>query len=157
MSKTLCVYCTRTHLTEALMKRISDELDAELLQITDGKDRQGTWGFVRAAIAGLSKKMPVLLPFSTVSPLPEYERILIGTPIWSETICPLTKSFLNEYGKDLKGQVSFVVTHMGKHDYLSEVQKLDRFLTVPHVNCLSVSTKAGGYEEQLATFVDSCR
>ncbi len=50
MIKVLCVYCTRTGHTKALMQAISDRLGAELVEITDGKNRSGLLGYVLSLI-----------------------------------------------------------------------------------------------------------
>ena len=55
MSNCLCIYYSRTGNTRAVMEKIAELLDAELLEITDGKARKGVVGFVAAGIFQLTE------------------------------------------------------------------------------------------------------
>lgn len=47
VSNCLCIYYSRTGNTRAVMEKIAELLDAELLEITDGKARKGVVGLWR--------------------------------------------------------------------------------------------------------------
>ena len=55
MSNCLCIYYSRTGNTRAVMEKIAELLDAELLEITDGKARKGVVGFVAAGLDAMKK------------------------------------------------------------------------------------------------------
>lgn len=56
MSHCLCIYYSRTGNTRAVMGKIAELLDAELLEITDGKGRKGPVGFVAAGLDAMKKR-----------------------------------------------------------------------------------------------------
>lgn len=153
MIKVLCVYCTRTGHTKALMQAISDKLGAELVEITDGKNRSGLLGYVSAAIAGLSKSLPKIRDIRTANNMGEYDQVIVGMPIWSETTCPIAKAFLKKYGHDITGKVYYVVTHASDNLYERPIQKLDEFLGRPHEAHLSVSSKKSDLSGEVDRFV----
>ena len=152
MSDILCVYCTRTGHTERLMQEISRKLGAELVEITDGKDRSGFRGYVSAAIAGLRKTPPAIREIRTAKPLGEYAHIIVGMPIWSENACPIARGFLRQYGSSIRGDVSYVVTHASDRPYDAPIARLDDYLEKPHKWHLSVSSKKEDLSHEINEF-----
>ena len=73
MSNCLCIYYSRTGNTRAVMEKIAELLDAELLEITDGKARKGVVGFVAAGLDAMKKTPEALMPFQTKHPLGQYD------------------------------------------------------------------------------------
>ena len=153
MSSTLCVYCTRTNHTRRIMETIAAELGADLAVITDGVDRTGMLGYVNAAMTSMRKQLPDILSVKTPKPIREYDTIILGAPIWAETVCPLAKAFLKRYAPLLHGKVFYVVTHMADNPYKEQIQKLDGFLGKPHIAHLSVSTKRDSLDAEITDFV----
>ena len=153
MSSTLCIYCTRTNHTRGIMETIAAELDADLAVITDGVNRTGTLGYVNAAITSIRKKLLEILAVNTPKPIRAYDTIILGAPVWAETVCPLAKAFLKRYAPLLHGKVFYVVTHMADNPYEEQIQKLDGFLGKPHIAHLSVSTKRDSLNAEITYFV----
>lgn len=48
MRDILCMYYSRTGATRQAMTEIAQALDAELVELTDGVDRQGARGYLRS-------------------------------------------------------------------------------------------------------------
>ena len=101
MSNCLCIYYSRTGNTRAVMEKIAELLDAELLEITDGKARKGVVGFVAAGLDAMKKTPEALMPFQTKHPLGQYDEIVLATPVWAGRCSSITRSFLIEHGKEL--------------------------------------------------------
>ena len=152
--KTLCVYCTRSGLTEKLALEAAAKTDAETVKITDGKDRSGGWGYFCAAVAGLRRKLPELLPFETALPLSAYDRVILAAPIWSENVCPLLRRFLADHGKELTGRVYLLITHMSDQPYAKKIERLNDLLGKAPDGVLSVST-VGDHEAETAAFLET--
>ena len=152
MSHILCIYCTRTGHTETLMQTISRKVGAELVEITDGKDRSGFWGYVSAAVAGLRKNPPAIREVQTAKPLEEYDQVIVGMPIWSENTCPIARGFLQQYGSRIRGDVSYVVTHASDRPYDEAIARLDDYLGKSHRWHLSVSSKKDDMSREIDGF-----
>ncbi|MBQ0083349.1 MAG: hypothetical protein KBS52_01100 [Clostridiales bacterium] len=146
--KTLCVYSTRTRITEAVARKIADAAGAELLYITDGKDRSGFFGYIAAAISGLKKDLPELLPYKTEFPIEEYDRIIFASPIWCEDISPIIRAFLKQNADKLKGEIFAAVTHMSNIDYAQKIKKAFG----EAVKYVSVKTHKNDFTAQIEEF-----
>lgn len=152
--KSICIYCTRTGKSKIIAENIASKKDIELLQITDGKDRKGFWGYISTMLQQLRGKNPELLPVKTQFPLAEYEKIIFVFPIWCEDVCILTKSFLSRYGKELNGEVYFIATHMSNIPYSKKIAALDSYGKKAS-GYFSVCSKNDSFEKSVEEYVDS--
>ena len=138
--KTMCLYYTRTGTTKAAMEHLARLLDADLAEYTDGKDRSGALGYVGACFASMKKNLPEVMVRSDLS-LGDYDRVLMGMPIWVEGPCVMGKALLKQYRDSLPENVYYVVTQMGGADYTSRIKKLDEILGRPSAGQVSLKTK----------------
>ena len=152
---TLCVYCTRTGITKQIAEQIAKTVGGDTLFISNGKNYDGTWGFVRAAVVGLKRSFPALAPFTPEHPLSSYDRVIVCAPIWSENVCPIARSFLKRYGDELTGKVYYVVTHMSDIGYDKKIVWLDAVLGRLSDGYLSVQTKDHDYAADVAAFCET--
>ena len=148
MKKTLVLYATRTGESYHIAKRIAEETGAELAAVSDGRNYSGTFGFFRAAIAGLKKTPYRNRPLDTEYPLEEYGQIVLAGPIWCENWCSILRRFLMDHGKRLHCPVHFVVTHMSDNAYEKPIAMADTLLNTPHAELISLKTKIKSEEEQ---------
>ena len=152
--KTLCIYYSRTDTTKKLTEGIAAAIGAETASISDGKSYEGTFGFMKAAFRSMSKKAIKVPAPETKLPLSEYDQVIIAAPIWAENWCCVAKGFLAYHGKKLPKKVSFVFTHMGDKSYENVADDMEKYLPAPKTAFLSVSTKEGGYEDELKDFIE---
>lgn len=145
MKDILCLYYSRTGLTEKAMQLLASELDAELVRYSDGIDRSGIAGYIRSCFTAARPKAP--LDIVTERPLGEYRHVIIGMPTWVETPCAIGKGLLVRYCDQLPENVHIVVTHMAPLPYEKQIKKLDHFLRKPMASYLSVCTKHENTEE----------
>lgn len=157
MKKTLCIYCTRTQLTKGVMEAMAKELDAELVQFTDGKDYSGVMGYLKACVAAMKKELPVLKPFVTEQPLSAYETVVVGFPVWVEGPTPLVKAFLKDHHKELTGKLCYVMTHMSAVPYDKPMAKLAAFAQRQPDGTLSVQTRKHDWNGEVKAFADQIR
>ena len=151
--KTLCLYYTRTNTTKEAMEHLAKLLDADIARYTDGKDRSGALGYVGACFASMKKKMPEVTVRSDLS-LGDYDRVLIGMPIWVEGPCVMGKALLKQYRDSLPKDVYYVVTQMGGADYTSRIKKLDAVLGRPSAGQVSLKTKDHDFLKDAENFAD---
>ncbi len=139
MKGTICIYYSRTGNTKAVAEYIKEKLNCELLSISDGIDRSGTKAYLRSGYESLKGILPKLKSFGMQKKIEDYRNVIICSPIWAFDICPIIKSFLNSYGKKIKGKTYFVVTHDSNMKYEKKINKLDKYLLNPHTEHLSIT------------------
>ena len=80
-SKTLIIYYSRTGITKLISETLAKNINADLLEIEDPKDRSGAWGFM---VSGLDAFRHIHSPIEPENPdISRYSVIIIATPIWS--------------------------------------------------------------------------
>ena len=66
MRDILCMYYSRTGATRQAMTEIAQALDAELVELTDGVDRQGARGYLRSGMDAMRRATLPLAPYETL-------------------------------------------------------------------------------------------
>ena len=154
--KTLCLYYTRTNTTKAAMEHLAKLLDADIAEYTDGKDRSGALGYVGACFASLKKNFPKITIEGNIS-LGDYDRVLVGMPIWVEGPCAVGKALIRQYADSLPRDVYYVVTQMGPSDYSSRIKKLDDLLGRPAAGQVSLKTKDNDFLKDAEAFAKTLK
>ena len=154
--KTLCLYYTRTNTTKAAMEHLAKLLDADIARYSDGKDRSGALGYVGACFASLKKNFPKITIEGDIA-LGNYDRVLIGMPVWVEGPCAVGKALIKQYADSLPGDVYYVVTQMGPSDYSSRIKKLDDLLGRPAAGQVSLKTKDNDFLKDAEIFAKTLK
>ncbi len=157
--KTLCVYCTRSGTSKKIAEKLSNELDAELLFITNGKSYKSVFGYISAAVTGLKSKLPEILPYKSKLPIGEYDRIILVAPIWCEDVCPLAKRFLTENSGKINGKLYYVINHMSDISYEDKILKLDKLSATQNSGFISLKTHKCDFlkdSEKIFEILDNC-
>ena len=81
MQDVLCVYYSRSGNTKKVMKSIAAELNAELVQLTDGVERGGLRGWFRCGLDAVKRDCPAARPIETERRLENYRLVIIGPPV----------------------------------------------------------------------------
>ena len=153
--KTLCLYYTRTNTTKVAMEHLARLLDGDLAEYTDGKDRSGALGYVGACFAALKKNMKITVEGDIC--LGDYDRVLIGMPIWVEGPCAVGKALIRQYADSLPRDVYYVVTQMGPSDYSSRIKKLEDLLGRPAAGQVSLKTKDNDFLKDAEAFAKTLK
>lgn len=106
--KTLVVYYSRTGRTKKVAEAIAQKLQCDIEEILDTKKRTGLIGFLRSGRHSMKKKLTVLKPIKNDPAL--YDLVLIGTPIWADSISTPIRTYLCEQKDHLK-KVGFFATY----------------------------------------------
>ncbi len=147
MKGTICIYYSRTGHTEDIAKYIKEKTNCEILNITDGKNRTGFKEYMNAGYESMKGILPKLKSFGMQKKIEDYRNVIICSPIWAWNICPIIRSFLETYGKKIKGKTYFIVTHDSKSKYERKINKLDEYLLNKHEAHLSICNSSKNQNE----------
>jgi len=154
--KTLCLYYSRSGMTKETMVQLSQILNCDLFEYTDGKDRKGILGYIGACIDSMKKSFPEI----TIKGNPDlssYDRVFVGMPVWVEGPSLIGRAFLKQYHQDLPEDVYYVVTHMAKADYLKKIKAMDSLLGRPSKGQISLRTKDNDYIKEITEYASVLR
>ena len=152
--KTLCLYYTRTNTTKEIMENIAKIIGADVAEYTDGKDRSGFCGYVGACFATVKNTISKVSIKGEVD-LKEYDRVIIGMPVWVEGPCAIGRALIKKYGSVMPSEVYYVVTHMGnKRDYMAKIKAMDKLLGRPSAGQVSIRTKENDYIKESTAFAE---
>ncbi len=101
--KTLIVYYSLEGNTDYAAKRIAERIGADTLRLIP-KKAYADKGFAKFFSGGKSAVMaekPALAPYDI--DLGQYERVVLGFPVWAGSFAPPLRSFVTERAQDLKG------------------------------------------------------
>ena len=84
--------------------------------------------------------------------LNEYDRVIIGMPVWAEGPCAIGRALIKKYRDEMPQKVYFVCTHMGTNDYMAKIKAMDSLLGRPSSGQFSVRTKDNDYVKESAVF-----
>lgn len=94
--KSIIIYYSMSGNVEQTANKIAQQLDAEVLRIepqTAYRDK-GLKKFLWGGKSALMGETPALKPYTFNAD--EYERIIIGTPVWASTFTPPIRTFIDE-------------------------------------------------------------
>lgn len=131
MRDVLCVYYSRSGNTKKVMKSIAAELNAELVQLTDGVERGGLRGWFRCGLDAVKRDCPAARPIETERRLENYRLVIIGTPVWAGRCSSVVRSFLKQHGKELN-RVAYVLTRGSEHRSEDIYRQMDQYTGKPH-------------------------
>ena len=106
----LVAYYSRTGNTKFVAKKIADQLNADLCEIVDKKNRKGRLILLTGGFAALREK---LTEIDVAKSIDDYDLIIIGTPVWAGKITPAIRTFIARNNFSDK-QVAFFVTLGGE-------------------------------------------
>ncbi len=149
----LCVYTTRTGISKNIADIVAKRYNAELLEISDGKDYKGIWGYIAAAVAGLKRKLPEILPYTAERSLEDYEKVFIVAPVWCEKINPMIRRFLLDNKGKFGGDIYYIIDHMADLSYEDKIISLDNLTGKKCEEYLSLKSYKCDYEKPLNEFL----
>ncbi len=108
--KPLVIFYSRTGTTKKVAEAISKDLNCDIEEIVDMKDRKGPMGYL---IAGKDAATKALTEIKKVQKLPDsYDIVIIGTPVWAFTMASAIRTYINKNRSRLK-KVAFFCTQGG--------------------------------------------
>ena len=130
MSDILCLYYSRSGNTRQTMAEIAEALEAELVEFTDGVDRQGRKGYFRSGLDAMRRSTHPLEKFETAKPLEEYRLVILGSPVWAGRCASPVRGLLKRRGQELS-RVAYVLTRGGDKRYEEVYRQMDSYTPSP--------------------------
>ena len=131
MSDILCLYYSRSGNTRQTMAEIAEALEAELVEFTDGVDRQGRKGYFRSGLDAMRRSTHPLEKFETAKPLEEYRLVILGSPVWAGRCASPVRGLLKRRGQELS-RVAYVLTRGSEHKCEDIYRQMDQYTGKPH-------------------------
>jgi len=119
--KILIAYYSRTNNTEKVAKQIQKNLNCDIEEIVDLKNRSGTFGWIKSLIDAIRQNPSNIKPIEKDPS--EYDLVMIGTPIWASTMASGVLTYLKENKEKFK-DVSFFCT-CGSSGYDETLSKME--------------------------------
>jgi menaquinone-dependent protoporphyrinogen IX oxidase len=154
--KTLIVFYSRTGRTRTVAQDLSAQLGADLEELKETADRTGAAGYLRAGRDAMLKRPAELLP--TTRRPGEYDLVVLATPVWSFTMCPAIRSWLQREAASLRA-VAFVCTQggSGAERTLRDMRELAGHDPLTTLVLRDRDIRAGACGAAVAAFAAGCR
>lgn len=91
--KTLIAYYSRTGTTKQVAELIAKELNADIEEIIDLKNRKGVLGYIKSGKDAALKKLTEIEYKKNPK---EYDLVIIGTPVWAGNMTPAIRTYLTK-------------------------------------------------------------
>ncbi len=154
--KTLCLYVTRSNLTEQAAKKVAEAFEnCELIKIDDGKNRDGVLGYIKTCFWQLKGETAKNMSLTVKEDLENYDRIIALYPIWCEDVSYLMKSFLSENKDKIKGDIYLISTCMSGISYNKKAEKLMSSLNLSPKGIFTVKTRKNDFIKDIEEILDT--
>ena len=122
-SKTLIVYYSRTGNTKAVCESLAKEIDADIVEIKDLKNRMSKLGIIGGmfrTILGMRTKI-----FPEKIDMTDYSNVILSSPIWAAKVAPALRTaiYLNGF-KDKKVVMLVTCDSFYAEKYQDKMKKL---------------------------------
>ena len=136
----LVVDYTRTNTTKNVASIIKDELDADVLEVIDKKNRQGPIGYLRGGLDAIRSKK-TSIEYEDVN-FEKYDNIYIGTPVWASKPTPAIMEFISQNNFTNKNIILFAtMMSSGGEETVDIMKKLIEDKDGIVVNSFVIATK----------------
>lgn len=101
------VYFSKSNNTRTGAEFLAEKISADMIELTEKKDRKGFYGFIKSGFQAVTKKSSDLTgdPWDLISGFPE---IYLMTPIWAGNGTPAMNRFINK--ADFSGKKVVLIT-----------------------------------------------
>ena len=119
--KTLVAFYSKSGNTKKVGEEIAKNLNVDVDEIIDKKDRSGILGWLGGGRDALFKKATTIESKKDPS---QYDLIVVGTPIWAGSVTPAVRAYLSK--NKFKKVAFFCSCGMSKGRSFDEMEKLSK-------------------------------
>ncbi|MDP2925924.1 MAG: flavodoxin domain-containing protein [Nanoarchaeota archaeon] len=154
--KTLIIFYSRSGNTLGIAEDIKKNIKSDIEEITDLKNRNGIFGYLSGCLDAALKR---LTKISLVTKDPgKYDLIIIGTPVWSGSMAPATRTFMIENYIKLKNTAFFCT--MGGKDPKKTFFQMENIFGRKPKDVLAISgeeLRTDSYKDKLNAFIKNIK
>jgi flavodoxin len=150
--KTLVVFYSRTGNTRRVAEEIQNNLDCDIEEIIDTKNRSGPLGYMKSGRDASSGKLTVLEDI-THDPS-QYDLLIIGTPLWAWHVATPVRTYIHQ-NHTIFSKVAFFCTAGGKSfdGAFKDMKELSGLAPIETLGIREKEIKDESYKTQVAEFV----
>ncbi len=154
--KCLVVYYSRTGYTRKVAEAVAGELRCEAEALAEEKNRRGPIGFLGGV------KDAVLKNTSTIEEparkLSNYDLVVIGTPVWANSVSPAGRALLMQAGKTMPEAAFFLTTRKsGIENTFKQMSELCGREPAARLALTDGQIKKGDWKTRVAEFAENIR
>lgn len=148
----LVVYYSRTGTTKLIAEKIQALLGSEIEEIVDTKKRTGFLSFLRCGMDAMFKRLTVIK--EPINDPQNYGLVAIGTPVWSHTMTPAVRTYLNQKSTAFKKAAFFCTSGSGSNEHaFKDMEDLCGKKPVATMELSEEDAASGNIEEPLKEFM----
>ncbi|MBM3291612.1 hypothetical protein FJY84_02925 [Candidatus Bathyarchaeota archaeon] len=156
IKKGLVIFYSRTGTTKKLAEYIANNLDCDIEEIIDLKNRDGPIGWLMAGKdAGQKSLTNIKQPAKDPS---KYNLVIIGTPIWNGTISTPIRTYIEQNKEKLRKTALFST---GLDRDLKSLEEISNSLKDKPVSMIKLHGKndvnSNNYIDKISEFIQQCR
>ena len=153
--KILVTYYSRTKVTASVAKEIQKNLNCDIEEIIDTKDRSGIIGYIVSCYDAIKAKPGEIKPIE--KDVSEYDLVIVGTPVWASTMAPAILTYLTENKEKFK-EVSFFCT-CGSGGYDKTLSKMEEITGKRSVEKLFLTKKdiTSSFEFKIESYTEKLK
>ena len=137
--KILIAYYSRTGKTRLVAETIGKELDADVVEIKDLRNRKGISGWMSAGRDAHHKAKTEIEPKEY--DLSKYDVVILGTPMWGSPPAPAIRTFIDNCNfTDKKILGIIVMSGLGKKSAIDSMAELIKEKNGKLLDCIAVYT-----------------
>lgn len=146
--KTLIVYYSRSNTTKTVAEYLQSQLNADIEEITTSVNYNGAMGYAKGIKDSFQEK---IIPIDSYKyNVEDYDRVIIGTPVWTSKLANPILTYLKENKSKLSNVDLFIVAKSNGFDKVKE-----HFTKVTNINPKSVNIfekdiKDNSYQSKLS-------
>ena len=148
--KILVTYYSRSKNTEKVAKEIQKNLESDIEEIIDIKNRSGTLGWIKSLIDAIRRNSGEIKPIE--KNIADYDLVIVGTPVWASSTSSATLTYLKENKEKFKN-LSFFCT-CGSSGYEETFEQMEELSGKKAVETLYITKKDMNYsfESKIESF-----
>jgi flavodoxin len=153
--KTLIVYYSRSGITRKVAEELRHNLDCDIEELIDKKDRSGSLGYMRSVINAL-RKSPADLEEIKNDPA-SYDLVIIGTPVWTMKMSTPIRTYIQQNHPKFNN-VAFLAT-AGGNNFEGTFSEMREIIGTPlaEIGFQTKEVNEGTYKSIVAGFAGKIR
>lgn len=132
----LVVYYSRKGHIKKAAEAYAAKNGCKILEIKGLKSYSGAIGFIKAGAEATQKKCPPIEKIT--ADLSSYSKVTVFTPVWAGTMASPVRTFLKEYGNQIKNIGYVIMRADRKNDFKNVFAEMDDAANSKHIWAVSL-------------------